>query len=103
VYVQTITRVYPKVAQVPTAVPKRYWLQLTVVIACLQGCAVPVGQIAYNGVSAVSIAATGKGLPEHGASVATGADCSIYNYLFKDKDYICEEQDYSRTYNRNAF
>ena len=89
-------------ASLPKKFPKRYWLQLAVVV-CLQGCAVPVGQMVYNGVSAVSIAATGKGIPEHGASAATGADCSIYNYLFKDKDYICEEQDYSKTYNRNAF
>ena len=59
--------------------------------------------MAYNGVSAVSIVTTGKGLPEHGASIATGADCSIYNRLFNNKDYICEESDPAKTYNRNAF
>jgi len=91
------------VASLPKKFPKRYWLQLAVVTVCLQGCAVPVGQMVYNGVSAVSVVTTGKGLPEHGASAATGADCSIYNWLFRDKDYICEEQDYSKTYNRNAF
>jgi hypothetical protein len=91
------------VASLPKILSQRLWLELSLVAITLQGCAVPVGQMAYNGVSAVSVVSTGKGLPEHGASIATGADCSIYNYLFNNKDYICEESDPAKTYNRNVF
>lgn len=90
-------------ASLPKILPHRYWLQLALV-AVLPGCALPVGQVVYNGVSAVSIVTTGKGVPELGASHATGADCSILNYLFKDKDYVCEQpRETATTYNRNVF
>jgi hypothetical protein len=94
------------VASLPKILSQRYWLQLSLVIVAitLQGCAVPVGQVVYNGVSAVSIATTGKGVPELGASHATGADCSVLNYLFKDRDYVCEQpRETATTYNRNVF
>ena len=90
-------------ASLPKILSHRYWLELSLIVITLEGCAVPVGQMAYNGVTAVSVVSTGKGLPEHGASIATGADCSIYNYLFNNKDYVCEESDPAKTYNRNAF
>jgi len=90
-----------QVAQVPKKFPNRYWLQLTVLTVMLQGCA---GQMVYSTVSAVSMAVTGKGVPEHGASAATGADCSMLNWLFRDRDYPCElPREPDVTYNRNVF
>jgi hypothetical protein len=71
----------------------------------LTGCAAPIANMAnmaYNGVSAVSVVSTGKGLPELGASAVTNSDCSIYNYLVKNKDYLCEQRDPGTTYNRNG-
>jgi hypothetical protein len=64
----------------------------------LTGCAV-----VYTGASTASLAATGKSIPEHGASVVTQSDCSTWNYLFKGKDYLCEQRDIAKTYNRNGF
>ena len=91
-------------ASLPKILSQRFGLQLSIVAITLEGCAVPVGQIAYNGVSAVSVVTTGKGLPELGASATTGGDCSIYNYLFKDRDYVCEQpREPATTYNRNVF
>ena len=90
-------------ASLPKILSQRFGLQLSIIVL-LPGCAVPVGQIAYNGVSAVSVVTTGKGLPELGASATTGGDCSIYNYLFKDRDYVCEQpREPATTYNRNVF
>ena len=67
----------------------------------LQGCA---GQMVYSTVSAVSWAVTGKGVPEHAASEATGADCSMLNWLLGDKAYPCElPREPNATYNRNVF
>ena len=63
----------------------------------LTGCAV-----VYTGASTASLAATGKSIPEHGASIATNSDCSTWNYLFKGKDYLCEQRDPAKTYNRNG-
>ena len=74
---------------------------LTVTLT-LTGCAAPIANMAYNGVSAVSVVSTGKGLPELGASAVTNSDCSIYNYLVKNKDYLCEQYDAGKTYNRNG-
>ena len=90
-------------ASLPKILSQRFGLQLSIIVL-LPGCAVPVGQMAYNGVTAVSVVSTGKGLPEHGASIATGADCSIYNYLFNNKDYVCEQpREPATTYNHNVF
>jgi hypothetical protein len=71
-------------------------------VLALSACAGPIG-MAYSGASITSAVATGKSIPEHGASTVLDADCSLYNYLFDNKDYYCETQDISRTYNRNAF
>ena len=62
----------------------------------LSGCAA-----IYTGASTASMITTGKSIPEHGASIATNSDCSTWNYLFKGKDYLCEQRDISKTYNRN--
>lgn len=62
----------------------------------LSGCAA-----IYTGASTASMITTGKSIPEHGASIATQSDCSTWNYLFKGKDYVCEQRDISKTYNRN--
>ena len=93
-------------ASLPKILSQRYWLQLSLAIAAtaLPACAVPVGQVVYTSVSAVSVVTTGKGVPELGASEATGADCSMFNYLFRDRDYPCElPREPATTYNRNVF
>jgi hypothetical protein len=69
----------------------------------LSGCAVPMGQMVYMGTNTVTSVVTQKSIPEHGVSATLGADCSIYNYVFDNKDYYCEETDVSKTYNRNVF
>lgn len=85
-----------------TTQPK-YWLWLSVSLM-LQGCAVPVGQTVYTGVSAVSMITTAKGVPEHAVGAVSGADCSALNYLVGDRDYVCElPRDPATTYNRNVF
>jgi hypothetical protein len=69
-------------------------LRLAIVImalASLTGCA------AYNTVSVASMVTTGKGIPDHGVSLATGADCNLIKHLWTGK-YICEQ---SPIYNRN--
>jgi len=63
----------------------------------LTGCAV-----IYTGATTASLVTTGKSIPEHGASIATNSDCSTWNYLFKDKDYLCEQRDIAKTYNRSG-
>jgi len=63
----------------------------------LSGCAA-----IYTGATTVTLASTGKSIPEHGASIATNSDCSTWNYLFKDKDYLCEQRDIAKTYNRSG-
>ena len=77
-------------------------ITVTTAIA-ISGCAAPMASIAYNSASVVSIATTNKSLAEHGASTVTSADCSMYNYLFKDRDYLCEQRDPGTTYNRTGF
>ena len=59
--------------------------------ASLSGCA------AYNTASVASVVTTGKSIVDHGASLATGADCNIVKHMWTGK-YICEQ---SPTYNRN--
>jgi hypothetical protein len=59
--------------------------------ASLTGCA------AYNTVSVASMVTTGKSIPDHGVSLATGADCNLIKHLWTGK-YICEQ---SPIYNRN--
>jgi hypothetical protein len=76
----------------------RIYICTILVIMCLPGCA-----IVYTGASTASLAVTGKSIPEHGASWATDSDCSTWNYVFKGNDYVCEQRDASRTYNRNTF
>jgi len=69
-------------------------LRLAIVImalASLTGCA------AYNTVSVASMVTTGKGVPDHGVSLATGADCNLIKHIWTGK-YICEQ---SLTYNQN--
>ena len=75
--------------------------QLTICLA-VTGCAAPMANIAYNSVSVVSVVTTNKSLAEHGASTVTQSDCSMYNYLFMNKDYVCEQRDISKTYNRSG-
>ena len=74
------------------------WLIIpAIILLTIPGCAV------YTGVSVVSLAVTDKSLTEHGASIATQSDCSTVNYLFKGRDYLCEQRDIAKTYNRNPF
>ena len=56
----------------------------------------------YTGASTATMVTTGKSIPEHTASVITQSDCSTWNYLFKGKDYLCEQRDPSKTYNRSG-
>jgi hypothetical protein len=72
-------------------------LALLVTLVALTSCA------AYTGVTVITVAATGQSPSEHLASRATGARCSIYDFLWQDKDYVCEYQDPAKTYNRSAF
>ena len=64
----------------------------------LGGCAA-----IYTGATTVALVSTGKSIPEHAVSEITASDCSTWNYLFKDKDYLCEQRDIAKTYNRNGF
>jgi len=64
----------------------------------LTGCAA-----IYTGATTASLVTTGKSIPEHAVSEITASDCSTWNYLFKDKDYLCEQRDIAKTYNRNGF
>ena len=68
----------------------------------LSACAAPMANIVYNSASVVSVVTTNKSLAEHGASTVTQSDCSMYNYLFMNKDYLCEQRDPGTTYNRNG-
>ena len=64
----------------------------------LNGCA------AYTAVSLTSWGSTGKGLADHGVSLATGADCNAAHAVMKNQDYYCEKpREPGSTYNRNAF
>jgi len=73
------------------------WLIIPVIIITLQGCA-------YTVVSTATYATTGKSVGDHVLTQTTGADCNTIKYILnKDRDYLCEEYDISKTYNRNAF
>jgi hypothetical protein len=52
-------------------------------LASLSGCA------AYTAVSVGSLLTTGKSFSDHGASLATGADCNLLKHLWTGQ-YICE-------------
>ena len=65
---------------------------VSMALASLSGCA------AYNTASVASIVTTGKSIVDHGASLATGADCNIVKHLWTGK-YVCEQ---SPIYNQHA-
>jgi len=73
------------------------WAILLVTIN-LSGCAA-----VYTGASTVSLVTTGKSIPDHAATQATGSDCNALRVLTGEKDFYCEERDVSKTYNRNRF
>lgn len=53
-------------------------------LASLTGCGT------YSAVNVGSFVATGKGLTDHGASFATGADCNLLKHIWTGK-YVCEK------------
>jgi hypothetical protein len=71
---------------------------IIILTANLTGCAA-----VYTGASTASLLATGKSIPDHAATQATGADCSALRVVTGEKDFYCEERDPSKTYNRNRF
>ena len=71
-------------------------------LVVLSGCAAPAAQYAYQGISSGTSLATNKSLPEHALSYVTDADCSVYNYLFRGREYFCEVTDPGRVYNRSG-
>jgi len=73
-------------------------LVVAIILANLSGCA-----IVYTGASTATLVTTGKSIPEHAASGVTGSDCNVVNYVFRDRDYLCEQRDIAKTYNRNPF
>jgi len=73
------------------------WLVIPIVFA-LNGCAV------YTVATATSTITTGKSLADHGATLATSADCSSIKFITKEQDYYCEQaREPGTTYNRNSF
>jgi hypothetical protein len=75
-------------------------MKWTIIILAVNhtGCAA-----VYTGASTASLLATGKSIPDHAATQATGADCSALRVVTGEKDFYCEERDVSKTYNRNRF
>jgi hypothetical protein len=74
------------------------WTLLLVCLINLTGCA------AYTVATATSWGTTGKGMTDHGASLATGADCNASHIVMKNRDFYCEKpREPGTTYNRNAF
>ena len=71
---------------------------IIILIFNLTGCAA-----IYTGATTATLITTGKSIPEHAVSEITASDCSTWNYLFKDRDYLCEQRDPAKTYNRNGF
>lgn len=61
-----------------------------------------LGYHIYSGVNAVATGATGKSLPDHSLSLASGNDCNVFN-IFQDKYYCEVPRESGTTYNRNAF
>lgn len=72
------------------------------ILAC-SACASSAVSLGYSAVSTGSLVSTGKSLPEQILSRATDSDCSTWNWLFNNKDYVCEQYDIAKTYNRNGF
>ena len=70
---------------------------IILLILNLTGCAA-----IYTGATTVTLITTGKSIPEHAVSEITASDCSAWNYLFKGKDYVCEQRDPAKTYNRQG-
>ena len=64
----------------------------------LSGCAA-----VYTGASTAALVTTGKSIPDHVLTQATGADCSALRVVTGEKDYYCEQRDPAKTYNRNRF
>jgi hypothetical protein len=64
---------------------------VSLALVSLSGCA------AYNTVSVASVVTTGKSIVDHGASLATGADCNLIKHVWTGK-YVCER---SLVYNQN--
>jgi hypothetical protein len=64
----------------------------------LSGCAA-----VYTGASTAALVTTGKSIPDHALTQATGADCSALRVVTGEKDYYCEVRDPAKTYNRNGF
>ena len=73
-------------------------IALISVLLC-SGCA---AQYAYQGISSGTSLATNKSLPEHALSYITDANCSLYNWAFRGRDYLCEVEDPGRVYNRSG-
>jgi hypothetical protein len=73
------------------------WLVVLTVILS-PGCAV------YTVATATTTLTTGKSLADHGATLATQADCSSFKYVLGRQDYWCEQaREPGTTYNRNSF
>jgi hypothetical protein len=72
------------------------WAMIFITIN-LTGCAA-----VYTGASTVSLVTTGKSIPDHAATQATGADCSAIRVITGEKDFWCEQRDPAKTYNRNG-
>ncbi len=66
---------------------------LVVLILAVQGCAVTTAA------SAVSYAATGKGVGDHVGSAVTGGDCNVVKHTVNGQ-YVCEMP---VVYNRSGF
>jgi enhancing lycopene biosynthesis protein 2 len=52
-------------------------------LASLSGCGT------YQAASIVTLVSTGKSISDHGASLATGANCNLLKHLWTG-EYICE-------------
>jgi len=73
------------------------WLIVLTVLAS-PGCAI------YTVATATTTLTTGKSLADHGATLATSADCSSFKLVTGQQDYYCEQaREPGTTYNRNAF
>lgn len=75
-------------------------ISILVLAMLLEGC-LPL--MVASGVSTVT---TGKGIAEHGLSLATGADCSGLKTIvdYEHHSYYCEQpREPGTTYNRNVF
>ena len=69
------------------------------VIPLLNAC---MGYHIYSGVNAITTGSTGKSLPDHTLSLASGNDCNAFN-IFQDKYYCEVPREPGTTYNQNIF